>query len=350
MTKVNQKFWAIVLAALMLVSVMGGMTITMTAASPKAVAASTKKPIEESLVVKKAKDGNWYAFNKNTNKIQTSYTGIAKNQYGWWRIYKGKVNFKANGLFSNSYGLWMVKNGKVDFDYNGEYTASNKKTYVVRNGKATLKSQYKYKTYNCNDLVVRQNPQGVWYAFDGNDIAYDYTGIAPNSSGWWRIVWGKVDFNANGVYKNDNGYWYVKDGKVDFSFTGVKTFDGTTYVITGGQAQVKAETPASSSSSSTKKYDSTKLKVKKNNADGQWYAYDGNKIAYDYTGVAGNEYGWWVIENGRVNFQANGLYANELGTWYVTDGKVDFTFDGVAADALGALYNVLNGKVTSLAS
>ena len=92
------------------------------------------------------------------------------------------------------------------------------------------------------------------------------------------------------------------------------------------------------------------LQEKKNNADGQWYAYtEKGKIAYDYTGVAQNEYGWWVIENGRVNFQANGLYSNENGTWYVKDGKVDFTFTGVAADAAGAMYNILNGKVTSLA-
>ena len=345
MTKTMQKVWAVILAALMFVTVCGAaFSVSMT--SNRVTAATTKKsaPIEESLVVKQAKDKKWYAFNKNTNKIQTSYTGIAQNQYGWWRIVKGKVDFNANGLYSNSYGLWMVKNGKVDFDYNGEYTAKDKNTYVVRNGKGVLKSQYKYKTYNCNDLVVRANPNGEYYAFYGNDIAYDYTGIAPNNSGWWRIVWGKVDYNANGVFQNDNGWWYVKNGKVDFSFTGITKYNGVTYAVVGGQAKVKAETETTKTNT---KYDSTKLKVKKNNADGQWYAYtEKGKIAYDYTGVAGNDYGWWVIENGRVNFQANGLYANELGTWYVKDGKVDFTFTGTAADVLGVVYNVVNGKVT----
>lgn len=342
MTKVNQKVWAVILAALMLVTVFGTFAFSMNAT--RSMAASKKAPVEESLVVQKAKDGNWYTFNKKTKRIVTSYTGVAKNQYGWWRIYKGKVNFNANGVFSNSYGSWYVQNGKVNFDYNGTVT-SNKKKYVIRNGKATPYEKYKFKTYNCNDLVVRQNPKGDWYAFYGNEIAYDYTGVAPNSNGWWRIVDGKVDFNANGVYKNDNGYWLVENGKVNFGYYGLKTFNGTTYLITGGQAQVKS----GSDNSGSKKYDSNKLTVKKNNADGQWYAYtEKGKIAYDYTGVAKNEYGWWVIENGRVNFQANGLYSNEMGTWYVTDGKVDFTFTGPVADAAGAIYNIVNGKVTPL--
>lgn len=342
MTKVNQKIWAVILAALMLVTVFGTFALSMNAT--RSMAASKKAPVEESLVVQKAKDGNWYTFNKKTKRIVTSYTGVAKNQYGWWRIYKGKVNFKANGVFSNSYGSWYVQNGKVNFDYNGTVT-SNKKKYVIRNGKATPYEKFKFKTYNCNDLVVRQNPKGDWYAFYGNEIAYDYTGVAPNSNGWWRIVDGKVDFNANGVYKNDNGYWLVENGKVNFGYYGLKTFNGTTYLITGGQAQVKS----GSDNSGSKKYDSNKLTVKKNNADGQWYAYtEKGKIAYDYTGVAKNEYGWWVIENGRVNFQANGLYSNEMGTWYVSDGKVDFTFTGPVADAAGAIYNIVNGKVTSL--
>lgn len=340
MTKVNQKIWAVILAALMLVSVVGGMSITMNATRASAATSSTTTHPEANLVVQKAKDGNWYAFNKKTKKIATSYTGIAKNQYGWWRVYKGKVNFKANGVFSNSYGLWYVVNGKVDFDYNGTVT-SNKKKYVIRSGKATPYDQYKFKTYDCNDLVVRKGADQVWYAFDGNDVAYDYTGIAPNKYGWWRIVDGKVDFNANGVFSNNNGTWYVKDGKVDFSYSGVTKYNGVTYVIVGGEAQVQA---TGTDTKKNTKYDSSKLVVKKG-PDGQWYAYNGNKIASDYTGVAKNEYGWWVIENGKVNFSANGLYSNEYGTWYVTDGKVDFTFTGTAADALGVIYNVVNGKV-----
>ena len=62
--------------------------------------------------------------------------GVAKNDYGWWRVKKGKVDFNANGIYSNEYGKWYVKNGKVDFSKNGKVTFNGKK-YQVTNGKAT---------------------------------------------------------------------------------------------------------------------------------------------------------------------------------------------------------------------
>ena len=98
MTKVTTKIWAVLLAALMMVTVFGGLVMVTSSTT-----ASAATPIEETMVVKKAKDGNWYAFNKKNNKINTKYTGIAKNNNGWWRVVKGKVNFKATGVFTNSY-------------------------------------------------------------------------------------------------------------------------------------------------------------------------------------------------------------------------------------------------------
>ncbi len=204
MTKVTQKIWAVILAALMMVTVFGALVMTTGSTTAKAAT-----PIEETLVVKQAKDKNWYTFNKSNNKINYKYTGIAKNNLGWWRVVKGKVNFKANGVFSNSYGNWWVENGKVNFDKNDTVTY-NKKTYVIRDGKATLEKDYKYKQYDCNALTVKQAPDGNWYAFDGNTIAWDYTGIAPNGNGWWRIVRGRLDWNATGVFSNNNGEFYVE--------------------------------------------------------------------------------------------------------------------------------------------
>ena len=68
--------------------------------------------------------------------VDFGYTGVAKNDYGWWRVKKGKVDFNANGIYSNEYGKWYVKNGKVDFSKNGKVTFNGKK-YQVTNGKAT---------------------------------------------------------------------------------------------------------------------------------------------------------------------------------------------------------------------
>lgn len=331
MTKVTQKIWAVILAALMMVTVFGALVMTTGSTTAKAAT-----PIEETLVVKQAKDKNWYTFKKGSNKIYTNYTGIAKNSNGWWRVVKGKVNFKANGVFSNSYGNWWVENGKVNFDKNDTVTY-NKKTYVIRDGKATLEKDYKYKQYDCNDLTVKQAPDGNWYAFDGNTIAWDYTGIAPNGNGWWRIVRGRLDWNATGVFSNNNGEFYVEKGKVNFAKYGVVNANGKTYTIVAGQVASSANNGYSTN------YDSSKLVVK--GSGNNWYAYNGNKIAWDYTGIAPNENGWWRVENGKVNFSANGIYQNEKGLWKVTNGKVDFGYTGPFADSIGNVYTIVSGLV-----
>ena len=45
-----------------------------------------------------------------------TYTGIAQNENGWWRIVNGKVDFNCNSVESNEYGWWKLSGGKVDFD------------------------------------------------------------------------------------------------------------------------------------------------------------------------------------------------------------------------------------------
>ena len=332
MTKVTQKIWAVILAALMMVTVFGALVMTTGSTTAKAAT-----PIEETLVVKQAKDKNWYTFNKSNNKINNKYTGIAKNKYGWWRVVKGKVNFKANGVFSNSYGNWWVENGKVNFDKNDTVTY-NKQTWVIRDGKATLEKNYKYKQYDCNNLTVKQAPDGNWYAFDGNQIAWDYTGIAPNGNGWWRIVRGRLDWNATGVYSNNNGQFYVENGKVNFAKYGIVNSNGKVYTIAGGAVVTSNDSGYSTN------YDSSKLTVK---GSGQnWYAYtEKGKLASDYTGFASNANGTWRIVNGKVDFNANGVFPGDKGLYKVTNGKVDFGYTGPFATEAGAVYTIVNGLV-----
>ena len=50
---------------------------------------------------------------------------------------------------------------------------------------------------------------------------FDYTGIAQNAYGWWRIVNGAVDFNCNSVEANEYGWFYLRGGKVDFNYNGL---------------------------------------------------------------------------------------------------------------------------------
>ena len=70
-------------------------------------------------------------------KVDFSYTGVAKNANGWWRIENGKVNFNFNGMAQNSNGWWYIRGGKVDFSYNGYANIYGVRCKVV-NGKAMI--------------------------------------------------------------------------------------------------------------------------------------------------------------------------------------------------------------------
>ena len=64
-------------------------------------------------------DGIWVA--TRNGFIDTSYTGVAQNGFGWWKVTKGYVDFDYTGIAQNQYGSWYVKDGKVDFTYTGSY-------------------------------------------------------------------------------------------------------------------------------------------------------------------------------------------------------------------------------------
>ena len=63
---------------------------------------------------------------------------------------------------------------------------------------------------------------------------FDYTGIAQNAYGWWRIVNGAVDFNCNSVEANEYGWFYLRGGKVDFNYNGLAANAYGWWKITGG--------------------------------------------------------------------------------------------------------------------
>ena len=127
--------------------------------------------------VKQADDGNWYCY--MGDDIEYSYTGIAQNQYGWWRIVNGKVDFGANSIYQNEFGWWKCTNGKVTFNENGIY---------------------------------------------------------QNQYGWWKCTNSKVTFQETGIFQNKYGKWYCKNSKVDFTKNGKVSFQGKTYTVKNGKA------------------------------------------------------------------------------------------------------------------
>ena len=150
--------------------------------------------------VKKTSDGRWACV--KDGHVETSYTGIAKNEHGWWRIYTGYVNFDANGVYKNEYGWWYVKNGKVDPSYTG----------------------------------IAKNKNGWWRIVDGK-VDFEANGVFQNEYGWWYVKQGSIDFDLTGLASNGNGTWYVKKGNVDFYKDGKYSKGGVDYQIDGGKVR-----------------------------------------------------------------------------------------------------------------
>ena len=80
----------------------------------------------------------WYYF--DNGKVNFDYTGVAKNDKGWWRVENGKVNFAYNGIASNEYGSWYIVNGKVDFSYSGAISLDDT-MYLIEGGKVVGKQK-----------------------------------------------------------------------------------------------------------------------------------------------------------------------------------------------------------------
>lgn len=165
-----------------------------------------------------------------------------------------------------------------------------------------MAAMYSLSAYASSERVVKKDSKGRWVCMKDGKIEKNYTGIAKNQYGWWRIKKGFVDFDATGVCQNENGWFYVKDGKVDWSHEGIE-----------------------------------------HNQHGWWRIVDG-KVDWSGNGVFKNKYGWWYVKKGRVDFSYTGLASNELGNWYIEKGKVDFDKNGTYSKG-GIDYTIEGGKV-----
>lgn len=170
----------------------------------------------------KGPDGKWALY--KDGKVDPSYTGIAKNKYGWWRVKSGYVVFNANGIYKNEYGWWKTTNGKVTF----------KETGIFKNEYGWWRVVNSKVDFNANGIY--KNDYGWWKTTNGK-VTFKENGVFKNDYGWWKVKNSKVDFNFTGIASNKYGSWYVKNGKVDFSKNGKVQYNGKTYSVKNGKVQ-----------------------------------------------------------------------------------------------------------------
>ena len=261
-------------------------------------------------------NGEWVYINEYGN-VDYTFTGLAPNEYGWWRIENGWVNFGYEGFAENEYGIWYLEGGCVQFGVDRVIWGNVGGTYAwwhVSGGAVTF------------DTTVAPNEYGWWYVRDGQ-VDFSYTGLAPNNYGWWRIENGMVNFGYEGIVPNEYGWWYVKGGAVQF---------GADTVAWGNVNGIDAWWHVSGGAVT---FDTTLAA----NEYGWWYINDG-QVDFSFTGLVPNDFGWWAVENGRINFDYYGLAANDFGTWYISGGSVDFSYTGTWSDG-NTEYNIVGGKV-----
>ncbi len=242
-----------------------------------------------------AEDGNWYYY--VDGEVDTTYTGMLKNENEIWYIKSGKFDVSYTGMAKNAYGVWYINKGKLDTTYTGMVVYGGKCCYVNK-GKLDL----------------------------------TYTGLAKNSKGIWYMKKGVLDLTYTGMVKNAYGVWYINKGKLDTTYTGMVLYGGKCCYVNKG------------------KLDLTYTGLAKN-SKGVWYMKKG-VLDLTYTGMAKNAYGVWYMKNGKLDTTYTGLVLYGGKCCYVNKGKLDLTYTGIAKNSAGWWYikngvfdNTYNGNV-----
>lgn len=92
------------------------------------------------VIVKMDEKGKWCAYVRD-QKVKDC-TGVYVNEFGWWFIRNGEVDFNYNGIAGNNVGKWYITDGQVNFDWSGAYTPpGTDHHYVVVEGGVVRESQ-----------------------------------------------------------------------------------------------------------------------------------------------------------------------------------------------------------------
>lgn len=284
-------------------------------------------------------DNKWYYV--QYGDADTTYKGLAKNQYGVWYVYKGVVSFNKTGVVETDAveaaklddGKYYVANGKMDTSKNG-IVKTGATSYYVQKGSVVTGIE-------ADERVV--NVDGAWYCINDE---------------------GEVFTPADNLAENKNGVWYIKDGKVDFTkkalvavnsgndSPSLKNNTTDTVYVSGGKFQDEATCVyvETASGVTTRKYvkngvvttDDDKITVNKvvKGTDGKLYAVqpatDTNNAVLE-NGLAKNEDGEVVlIKDFLVNTTETKIYP------VTAQGDQDVT--GLAASTDIAIINGVFAK------
>ena len=259
---------------------------------------------------------NDYGWWRTVNgKVDFGYTGIAQNDNGWYRIVDGKVRFEDTGVYKNEYGWWYCLYGMVQFDYTG-MKSNEYGSWRIENGKVN---------FAFNGLASDEN--GVWYYFKDGKVDYSRTGLVKNEYGTWYVKGGKIDFKYNGTYK---GYT-IKNSKVTASPKNGIAIEDTT----GG----KSNGSASSSTTTTTTKSGLTAQQKKNLANNDIITDQNGNVVIEAKGIVVDISKW----NGNIDFgtmKSSGVKGVMMRAAYATSKDVKFDYNSQQCEVYGIDYGV----------
>ncbi len=158
----------------------------------------------------------------DTWPIPQGLTGLVLDTDGVWKYYKdGGVDTTYTGLASNEYGWFYVENGMINWNYTG-LTEYNGTWFYVENG-----------VLNWGYIgLVEYN--GIWFYINGGVIDWNYTGLVEYAGTWFYVNGGILDWSYTGLASNEYGWFYVQGGVLNWSYNGLVEYAGTWFYVTGG--------------------------------------------------------------------------------------------------------------------
>lgn len=92
------------------------------------------------VILKRNENGKWLAYVRDQHVKDC--TGVYVNEFGWWFVRNGEVDFNYNGIAGNNVGKWYITDGAVNFDWSGAYTPNGSDHhYTVVEGTVVRESQ-----------------------------------------------------------------------------------------------------------------------------------------------------------------------------------------------------------------
>lgn len=297
-----------------------------------------------------ASDGKWYYVDEE-GKVDSGFTGIAKNAYGTWYVTAGKVDFKATGFYTEDDKTYYFVNSKLATDKIGLVRAvtigtSTDISYYIEKGVVTAK--------DTKDNLAQLSDGAWYYITDEGQIDPGFTGFAENKYGVWYVAKGRVDFTKTGIVKIDNSTVVSKSNKVD------NLEDPSTIYVVNGKAQldytgfvVDGADKALFKKGQVVQNDDPELHL---GTDNKWYYVQYGDADTTYTGLAKNEYGVWYVYKGVVSFNKTGVVETAAveaaklddGKYYVANGKMDTGKTGIVKTGATSYYVQKGSVVTGI--